>query len=224
MSRALPRKMNTKVLITGVVMRARCAFVAIVVSFSSAVAWAQPSAAPVSPGQVVVLSNGVEVSEGDLHERITALRADVLRIRVWRGSQVPEDASWAVLASARRASAPVTPLSAAGRDGFRTSALTVEVDPQNLELTVRDAAGNILQQDARPIRWDGDAFRLSKTMPLDEHYFGLGDKTGPLDRRNEAFTLWNTDAYRFQESRSALQEHSLFHGLSRRPRDGRSPR
>jgi alpha-glucosidase len=41
---------------------------------------------------------------------------------------------------------------------------------------------------------------MYKSMPLDEHYFGLGDKTGPLDRRNEAFTLWNTDAYRFQES------------------------
>jgi alpha-glucosidase len=41
-------------------------------------------------------------------------------------------------------------------------------------------------------------------MPRDEHYFGLGDKTGPLDRRNEAFTLWNTDAYRFQESTDPL--------------------
>ena len=41
-------------------------------------------------------------------------------------------------------------------------------------------------------------------MPLDEHYFGLGDKTGPLDRRNEAFTIWNTDAYRFQESTDPL--------------------
>jgi alpha-glucosidase len=51
---------------------------------------------------------------------------------------------------------------------------------------------------------DGDAFRIYKTMPLDEHYFGLGDKTGPLDRRNEAFTLWNTDAYRFQESTDPL--------------------
>jgi alpha-glucosidase len=30
-------------------------------------------------------------------------------------------------------------------------------------------------------------------MPDDEHYFGLGDKTGPLDRRDGAFTLWNTD-------------------------------
>jgi alpha-glucosidase len=78
--------------------------------------------------------------------------------------------------------------------------MIVELDKKSLELTVRDLAGKILQQDARPIRFDGDAFRIYKKMPLDEHYFGLGDKTGPLDRRNEAFTLWNTDSYRFQES------------------------
>ena len=36
--------------------------------------------------------------------------------------------------------------------------------------------------------------------PEDEHYFGLGDKPGPLDRRNEAFTDWNTDAFGWQES------------------------
>jgi alpha-glucosidase len=64
--------------------------------------------------------------------------------------------------------------------------------------------GAIVEEDARPIRFDGDAFRIYKTMPADEHYFGLGDKTGPLDRRNEAFTLWNTDAYRFQESTDPL--------------------
>ena len=73
-----------------------------------------------------------------------------------------------------------------------------------LKITVRDPAGEILQQDALPLRFDGDSFRIYKAMPLDEHFFGLGDKTGPLDRRNEAFTLWNTDAYRFQESTDPL--------------------
>jgi alpha-glucosidase len=185
-------------------MRARVLFVAIVLTFCSAITRGQPPAAPASTGQLTHLPNGMEVRSGELHERITALRQDVLRIRLWRGRQVPEDASWAVLASARHATVPVMPTDTAGRDGFRTPALTVDVDPQTLELTVRDAAGHILQQDVRPIRWDGDAFRLCKTMPLDEHYFGLGDKSGPLDRRNEAFTLWNTDAYRFQESTDPL--------------------
>ncbi|MBZ5545444.1 MAG: hypothetical protein LAO07_17490, partial [Acidobacteriia bacterium] len=30
-------------------------------------------------------------------------------------------------------------------------------------------------------------------MPGAEHYFGLGDKTGQFDRREQAYTLWNTD-------------------------------
>ncbi|HEY1759438.1 MAG TPA: TIM-barrel domain-containing protein [Bryobacteraceae bacterium] len=165
---------------------------------------AQPSATPASPGSITILANGMEVRSGELHERVTALRQDVLRIRVWRGDRAPEDASWAVLPSARQASCAVSTLNGTDRNGFRTPALEVEMDPTTLELTVRDDAGNILQQDARPIGWDGDGFRIYKTMPLDEHYFGLGDKTGPLDRRNEAFTLWNTDAYRFQESTDPL--------------------
>jgi len=150
------------------------------------------------------LPNGMDVQAGDLRERIVALRDDVLRITVARAKSLPEDASWAVLPSARRSSVPVTMEPSGDHFGFRTQALVVELDKKTLALTVRDLAGNVLQHDARPVRFDGDAFRVYKTMPLDEHYFGLGDKTGPLDRRNEAFTLWNTDAYRFQESTDPL--------------------
>lgn len=185
-------------------MRANCLFVAVIVTIYSAITCAQSAAPRASADRARVLPGGLEVSQGELHEQITALRQGALRIRVWRGGEAPEDASWAVLASARHASVPVTPVNSADRCGFRTQSLAVDVDRRTLELTVRDTAGNILQQDARPIRWDGDAFRLYKTMPPDEHYFGLGDKTGPLDRRNEAFTLWNTDAYRFQESTDPL--------------------
>ncbi len=52
----------------------------------------------------------------------------------------------------------------------------------------------------RPIEFNGAEFRVYMKSPQDEHYFGLGDKPGPLDRRNEAFTDWNTDAFGWQES------------------------
>jgi alpha-glucosidase len=173
---------------------------------TSSMVQAQPSlnpAGPQSPSHSAVASslpNGIEVLDGDLHETIVALREDVLRIRISRSGVLPEDASWAVLPGARHSSVPVLAETSGDHFGFRTRAMIVELDKKSLELTVRDLAGKILQQDARPIRFDGDAFRIYKKMPLDEHYFGLGDKTGPLDRRNEAFTLWNTDSYRFQES------------------------
>jgi alpha-glucosidase (family GH31 glycosyl hydrolase) len=52
----------------------------------------------------------------------------------------------------------------------------------------------------RSIEFNGTEFRVFMKSPDDEHYFGLGDKPGPLDRRNEAFTDWNTDAFGWQES------------------------
>ena len=30
-------------------------------------------------------------------------------------------------------------------------------------------------------------------MPGGEHYFGLGRQDGQFDRRDQAYTLWNTD-------------------------------
>ncbi len=146
------------------------------------------------------LPNGIEVQSRDLRMKVVALRDDVLRVTYARGASFPEDASWAVLLDARKSSVPVSIDKGSGFSGFRTHALVVEVDKKTLELTVLDLSGNVLEQDARPLHFDGEAFRICKKMPLDEHYFGLGDKTGPLDRRDEAFTLWNTDAYRFQES------------------------
>lgn len=47
-------------------------------------------------------------------------------------------------------------------------------------------------------------------MPEDEHYFGLGDKTGPMDHRDLAFTMWNTDAFGWQESTDPLYKDIPF--------------
>jgi alpha-glucosidase len=156
------------------------------------------------------LPNGINIQAGPAHEQIVALRDDVLRIRVSRTQSLPEDASWAVLSTARQSSVPTAPANTDTAIGFTTKSLRIEIDRQTLQLTLRDSAGNIIQQDARPIAFTGDAFTIAKTMPIDEHFFGLGDKTGPLDRRNEAFTLWNTDAYRFQESTDPLYKSIPF--------------
>jgi alpha-glucosidase len=156
------------------------------------------------------LPDGVRISAGDASEEITALRDDVLRVRVARQKPMPEDASWAVLEEARHSSVSVTPDVTADHYGFRTHSLIVEIEKKTLRLTIRDIAGNILQQDALPVRFEGSSFRVSKTMPVNEHYFGLGDKTGPLDRRDQAFSLWNTDAYRFQESTDPIYKSIPF--------------
>ena len=51
---------------------------------------------------------------------------------------------------------------------------------------------------------DGEGFRITQTLGAETHIFGLGEKAGALDRRGRAFSMWNTDAYRYQESSDPL--------------------
>src|ERR1700722_14942351 len=145
--------------------------------------------------QITPAQSGLTAVADGVTLQVNALRDDVLRVRMWRGDAVPEDASWAVLAQSRTSSVPVT----AEAHGFATKALRVTVD-DHLLLTVTDLQGNVLQKDAAPVLWDGQRFTVSKQRSFSDHFFGLGDKPGPLDRGGQTFTMWNTDAFGWQES------------------------
>ena len=148
------------------------------------------------------IPNGIEVRSGPAILQITALRDDVVRVRVGPAGQLPEDASWAVLPDSRTSTANVTPESNSSAVGFKTAKLHVAIRKDPFGLTVTDLAGHVIAEDlpGRPIEYHGASFRVYLKSPAEEHYFGLGDKPGPLDRRNEAFTDWNTDAFGWQES------------------------
>jgi alpha-glucosidase len=148
------------------------------------------------------LPNGVEIVSGPATMSITALRDNLLRIRASETNTMPEDASWAVSAETRGQTVGVEPISDAKSTGFRTKLLDVRIDRATARLVISDLKGNIISADAlgHTTGFENGSFRVWKTLPADEHFFGLGDKTGPFDRREQAFLMWNTDAFGFQES------------------------
>jgi alpha-glucosidase len=148
---------------------------------------------------------GIELSDSTLTLRIDALRPDVLRVRIYPNGHPAEDASWAVLPGARTARIEVT----SEPTGFSTADLRVAVTP-DLRLTVSDLHGNVLQSDALPVTWSADGFKVTKMKTGEDHFFGLGDKPGPLDRAGEAFTMWNTDSFGWQESTDPIYKSVPF--------------
>src|SRR5437899_6497678 len=90
---------------------------------------AAPSAARRSHVQVKALPGGIQISTESTIMQITALRDDVLRVRATNNGRLPEDASWAVLPAARRASVQTIPDVPADHMGFRTPSLQVTCDP-----------------------------------------------------------------------------------------------
>ncbi len=95
--------------------------------------------------QLTQMPAGITMTSNGLTLEVTALRDDVLRVRMWKGAAAPEDASWAVLPSSRSSTVAVV----AEPRGFSTKELRVTVDDQ-LQLTIADLAGNVMQKDAAP--------------------------------------------------------------------------
>jgi len=68
--------------------------------------------------QITPAPSGLTASADGVTLQVTAIRDDILRVQMWRGDAVPEDASWAVLSQARTSRVPVT----AEVRGFTTKA------------------------------------------------------------------------------------------------------
>ena len=155
--------------------------------------------------------NGVEIRSENGSLRIDALEESIVRVRATRGAEFAPRHSYAVLPPASKTQENQNPSrseptarEAADSIEFDTPALHVRVDRANSAISILSAAGVPISRDVIPISWRGEEFTITKSMPEDEHYFGLGDKAGPLDHRNQAFTMWNTDAYAWQESTDPL--------------------
>ena len=160
---------------------------------------------------VKVLPNGVELTAGPSRVRVVALSSNVVRLRYAREGQFPPDHSFAVLpggfpnpgSKVEQTNDAIT---------LSTSSLKVQISRSPLTISFLAPDGSAISQDSpgSPASFNGSEFRVWKSMPEDEHYFALGDKSGPLDHRNLAFTMWNTDAFGWQESTDPLYKDIPF--------------
>src|SRR5215472_14584426 len=101
-----------------------------IAALASAGAQSSSSQAPVMVDAVTaseVLQDGLQIQAGPAALRITALRDDIIRVRISPSATLPEDASWAVLPESRSKTVSVRPMQDPASVGFRTAALDVRV-------------------------------------------------------------------------------------------------
>jgi alpha-glucosidase len=154
--------------------------------------------------QVQKLVDGVELTAGAARLRITGFRDGIVRVRLAPQGAFAKDFSWAVIESAEPPAIQMEENEKEVR--LKAGRIVVIVNKAPLLVSFADEDGRVLLADepALPMAWDGARLRIWKHMPADEHYYGLGDKPGPMERRNHAYTMWNTDFYGWQESDDPL--------------------
>src|SRR5260370_2576229 len=166
--------------------------------------------------RVEKLKDGVELTAGRGKGRITAFNDATVRVSVAHLANFPKDSSWAVVAARQPPAVKVEDT----KNELKMTAGNITVIAQKSPLLIRfaNAAGNMLLADepALPMAFDGPRVRVWKKMPADENYYGLVDKTGPMNRRNRACSMWTSDVFGWGESTDPMYKTiSFFMGLNK---------
>ncbi len=138
--------------------------------------------------------NGALLQAGSLTLELTAVSPTAFRVRYSQSGKFSNYSSFAVIATPQEVK--VERHDTRQQVILSTGQLSAAVDRTTGTLTFLDPSGEIISQDKPgfPVEFHGQNFRVYKSLPVDEHIFGLGDKAAPLDIRGQAFTNWNTDA------------------------------
>ena len=150
--------------------------------------------------------------------RITLYGESIIRVQLTRDDFF-EDFSYSVIATPAGAAIQV----ADSPDVIRmtTSKVIVVIRKNPLTIQFQTLQGETINQDdgAFGTSWIGDQVTTYKKLQEGERFIGLGEKTGPLDRRGFGYTHWNTDNFGYTAGSDPLYCSTPFyiglhHGIS----------
>lgn len=77
---------------------------------------------------------------------------------------------------------------------IKTSGINIAVKKSNMNISFEDSKGVVNSDyDDLGMGFIGDGAACYKAADPEEHFYGFGEKTGPLDKRNWDTVNWNTD-------------------------------
>ncbi|WP_342114212.1 glycoside hydrolase family 31 protein [Pseudoduganella sp. OTU4001] len=156
------------------------------------------SGAPVAHAETVTR---LTFSQAGTVLEVTAPAAGIMRVRLGRG-KLPEDASWAVPAATRSVHLPLEVNRSGDIVHLSAPNISARINRRTLRAEILDASGKPLLTDLAGSHEAG--FRLRGKLAGADHIFGLGDKTGTFDRKGGAYTMWNSDTYKFTQATDPL--------------------
>jgi alpha-glucosidase len=76
-----------------------------------------------------------------------------------------------------------------------TKELNVEISKNPCRISIYDSKMNLINEDEKSfgVSFDEDKVKCYKKLFNDESFFGLGEKTGGLNKKGNQYTMWNTD-------------------------------
>ena len=140
---------------------------------------------------------------------VAAAGDGVVRVRFTPSSTAPLPRSWAVTGAPPRSAPPAV---APGVEGSKVTSGSLAAVVTHAPIRLSFVSGGETIDADDPLRGmasSGAAVRVWKRLRDDEHVYGFGEKTGPLDKRGNklggvVYAMWNSDTYGYGDATDPL--------------------
>jgi alpha-glucosidase len=160
--------------------------------------------------------NGLTIHAGSDILKVSILAVDLIRIRFSKGGKFAPDMSWAVIKS-DWPNVRFRTRDTGNELVATTGQLSIIITKKPLRISFTDNTGTIINADepSKGMSANENEVRVWKTMPQDEHYYGLGEKAGRLQRKFTHTTMWNSDIPAYSADTDPLyQSTPFFYGIN----------
>ncbi|MBL7858265.1 MAG: glycoside hydrolase family 31 protein [Cyclobacteriaceae bacterium] len=142
--------------------------------------------------------------------RIVFYNDSIARISITR-HELFDDFSYSVIAAAPLSDYPVT--ESEHELVIETGTLILKVQKNPVRFSFLNLNHQIINEDdsAFGTSWSGDQVTTYKKLQEGERFIGLGEKTGPLDRRGAGYINWNTDNFAYIKDADPLYSSTPFY-------------
>lgn len=142
--------------------------------------------------------------------KVAVYSPTIIRVRASKTNDF-DDFTYAVIAKPSGSNFTVTESPTEIR--LTTDSLDVRIAKSPVRIKFLTKAGAIINQDdpAFGISWIGNEVTCYKSLQDNEKFIGLGEKTGNLNRRGEAYTNWNKDYFAYPSNGDPLYETIPFY-------------
>jgi len=196
------------------------ALVLIVYLFTTATGYCQQS--PVSNvGDVTAVKadkQQVIIKTTNANAAITVYSPSIIRVRI-DNKQLKPDFSYAVVGTVIPTKTQITQTD--NEIDIVTDSLKAVIQKKPFAIVFYTPNGDVINEDEHGLTtsWVGQSVTDYKKMQDGEHFIGLGEKTGNLDRKGNGYTNWNSDVYGYNVNQDPLYSSIPFyigihHGLN----------
>jgi alpha-glucosidase len=186
---------------------------ALILAFVSNITCLMAQTPILSPGNLETVTIGeqnISFKTTNAYGNVAVYSPSIIRVRLDK-QLLGADFSYAVVGTPQKTKTNIT--QTAEEIDIVTDSVKAVIKKNPFSIAFFTPDGKLINEDEPGLTtsWAGQSVTTYKKMQDDEHFIGLGEKTGGLDRRGSGYTNWNSDVYGYSVTQDPLYSSIPFY-------------